>query len=116
MSDSTELAELRRWKSEAIEVIGGLQDLGRALGIGLGQNITGRSAVDAALDLRNERDAAREQVRQRDGVIERVRALAEDPARHRFITEAHTGYTVTRYGEVLVRVDDLRALLDGDQG
>lgn len=54
-----ELVRLRAWKAEALPVIAGLQDLGRALGIRLGESITGRTATDAALDLRNERDAAR---------------------------------------------------------
>lgn len=54
-----ELDRLRAWKAEALTVMDGLQDLGRALGIRLGESITGRTAIDAALDLRNERDAAR---------------------------------------------------------
>ncbi len=53
-----ELRDLRRWKAEALPVLDGLQEVGHALGIGLGQQITGRGAVDAALDLRNERDRA----------------------------------------------------------
>jgi hypothetical protein len=48
---------LERWKAEALPVIAGLQEVGRALGLRLGEQITGRAAVDAALDLRNERDA-----------------------------------------------------------
>jgi hypothetical protein len=51
-----ELEQMRRWKSEALPVIAGLQEVGRALGLRLGEQITGRAAVDAALDLRNEND------------------------------------------------------------
>jgi hypothetical protein len=49
---------LRAWKEEALPVMSGLQELGRALGIRIGESITARKAVDAALDLRNERDQA----------------------------------------------------------
>lgn len=49
---------LSGWKDEALPVIAGLQDLGRALGLRLGTRITGPEAVDAALDLRNAHDAA----------------------------------------------------------
>lgn len=54
-----EIASLRRWKAEALPVIAGLQEVGHALGVPLGVQITGRIAVDAALDLRNsERERA----------------------------------------------------------
>lgn len=55
-----ELDQLRRWKAEALPVIAGLQEVGRALGLRLGENITGRIAVDAALDLRNAATSERE--------------------------------------------------------
>lgn len=45
---------LAKWKQEALEVISGLQEVGKALGIRPGVQITGREAVDAALDLRNQ--------------------------------------------------------------
>lgn len=53
-----EVEVLRHWKAEALEVISGLQEVGKALGVGLGERITARATVDRALDLRNERDAA----------------------------------------------------------
>lgn len=40
-----EVDHLRRWKSEASEVMMGLQDLGRALGIPPGERITGPLAL-----------------------------------------------------------------------
>lgn len=55
---ASELADLRRWKAEALPVIAGLQELGRALGLPLGEQITGPRAVEAAERLRAERDRA----------------------------------------------------------
>ena len=53
-----EVEALRRWKAETMPVLAGLQEVGQALGVQLGRQITSRETVDAALDLRNERDAA----------------------------------------------------------
>lgn len=53
-----EIERLQNWKDGAVEVIAGLQEVGRALGVDLGERITSRTTVDRALDLRNERDAA----------------------------------------------------------
>lgn len=58
-----EVEQLRRWKAEASEVTLGLQDVGKALGVGLGEQITGRSGVEAAKQLRAK--------------VERVKALIE---------------------------------------
>lgn len=49
-----EVKRLTRWKSEALPVMDGLQELGTALGLPLGERITGPAAVAAA-----ERLAAR---------------------------------------------------------
>lgn len=65
---------LARWKAEALPVMAGVQELGRALGVDLGEIITARESVDLALDLRNERDAARAEVA---ALRERVEALAD---------------------------------------
>jgi hypothetical protein len=54
-----EVRQLRQWKAEALPVMDGLQKLGGALGLPLGSRITGREAVDAALDLRNKVEAVR---------------------------------------------------------
>lgn len=43
---------LQRWKDEALPVMAGLQELGKALGLPPGQLITGQEAADAALALR----------------------------------------------------------------
>ena len=61
-----EVDRLTRWKAEALPVMTGLQELGKALGLTLGESITGPSAVDAAHALRARAEA-----------VERVRELAE---------------------------------------
>ena len=43
-----EVERLARWKAEALPVLVGLQELGRALGLPLGERITGQSAAEAA--------------------------------------------------------------------
>lgn len=53
-----EVERLTRWKAEATEVILGLQDVGKALGLRLGERITGESAVEAAEALRNRAEHA----------------------------------------------------------
>lgn len=52
----TERDQLQRWKSEALPVIRGLQELGRVLGIRLGTEITGEMAAKVASELVAERD------------------------------------------------------------
>lgn len=54
-----EVERLRRWKSEAMPVMDGLQNLGRALGVTLGQWITGPQALTRVAQLQSERDTAR---------------------------------------------------------
>lgn len=58
----SEVERLRQWKAEATEVIDGLQELGKALDIPLGERVTGTAATEAAKRLRTERDAMREAV------------------------------------------------------
>jgi hypothetical protein len=49
---AAERDRLLAWKQEAMEVMSGLEELGRALGIPLGVSVTARAVVDAALSLR----------------------------------------------------------------
>jgi hypothetical protein len=56
----TERDRLRQWKQEALPVLDGLQELGRALDLPLGERITGTRAVKAAEAMRAERDRAAE--------------------------------------------------------
>lgn len=51
---------LARWKSGALPVLDGLQEIGKALGLPLGEQITGPAALTAIEALVAERDAARE--------------------------------------------------------
>jgi len=53
-----EVERLRRWKAEATEVILGLQDLGKALDLPLGERITATAATEVAKRLKSERDEA----------------------------------------------------------
>ena len=84
-----QVESLERWKVEALEVMSGLRELGKALGLGLGVQITGPAALAEVarltaelaevkrtytpcdLDLLTERDALAAQVA-------RVEALAEE--------------------------------------
>ena len=66
-----QVESLERWKFEAIEVMSGLRELGKALGLGLGVQITGPAALAEVERLTAERDALAAQVA-------RVESLAED--------------------------------------
>ena len=65
-----QVERLERWKAEALEVMSGLRELGRALGLGLGVQITGPAALAEVERLTAERDALAAQVA-------RVEALAD---------------------------------------
>src|SRR5690554_5011909 len=65
LAAAEEIERLRRWKAEALPVIAGLQELGKALGLPLGSRITGPEAVKRAEEL-----AAK---------VAGVRAVCEDP-------------------------------------
>ncbi len=54
-----EVEQLARWKAEALLVMTGLQDLGKALNVPLGSPITGETAAKAAMDLRTALDEER---------------------------------------------------------
>ena len=51
-----QVESLERWKVEAIEVMSGLRELGRALGLGLGVQITGPAALAEVERLTAERE------------------------------------------------------------
>ena len=54
---TAEVERLERWKFEATEVMSGLRELGKALGLGLGVQITGPAALAEVARLTAERDA-----------------------------------------------------------
>lgn len=56
-SARAEVASLARWKEEAMPVMDGLQELGKALRIPLGQRITGPAALEAVQQLRDAAQA-----------------------------------------------------------
>ena len=66
-----DVERLERWKAEATEVMSGLRELGKALGLGLGVQITGPAALAEVARLTAERDALAAQVA-------RVEALGEE--------------------------------------
>lgn len=68
---TAEVERLERWKFEATEVMSGLRELGKALGLGLGVQITGPAALAEVERLTAERDALAAQVA-------RAESLAED--------------------------------------
>lgn len=51
---AAEIANLTRWKEEALQVISGLQKLGRALDLPLGVEITGSQALEAVSRLKRD--------------------------------------------------------------
>ena len=69
----SEVERLERWKAEALEVMSGLQELGKALGLGLGVQITGPAALAEVARLTAERDALA-------ATVARVEALAGQQA------------------------------------
>ena len=112
---------LRLWKDEALRVLDGLQELGRALVLPLGERITGPAAVAAVERLTAERDyhangRAEDQLliadlnadrHKKRVALARVRALADAN-----VTQGEFG------GLVVVDVDELYAALatDSDEG
>ena len=67
---TAEVERLERWKFEACEVMSGLRELGKALGLRPGVQITGPAALAEVARLAAERDALR-------AVVARVEALAD---------------------------------------
>ncbi len=57
-----EMRRLTRWQFEALSVMVGLQDLGSALGMRLGESITGHAAAEAARALTDRAEAAEAEV------------------------------------------------------
>ena len=114
-----EAERLRGWKAEALPVLDGLQELGKALGLPLGSQITGTEALAAVERLTSERDAARaEAERLRAG----IKALAVSGARGIDLTPTTTGYVSPQWVyDYLATLDSawrdrVRRLLDPTEG
>ena len=73
-----QVESLERWKFEAIEVMSGLRELGKALGLGLGVQITGPAALAEVERLTAERDALIAVGKRQAARLARVEALAEE--------------------------------------
>jgi hypothetical protein len=100
--------QLRRWKAEALPVIAGLQDLGRALGLGLGVQITGPVAVEAARVLRSaaaEAERYRSANREHIDTIDELRAELDECRKRADLAAA-------RHTEMLVAVTNAEAERD----
>lgn len=90
--------ELRRWKTEALPVLAGLQELGKALGLPLGSRIAGQEALAAVERLTREMD---ELSRALDNACGRVIALAHERAEVRAEVER-----LRRLAIWLIRLDE----------
>lgn len=95
---------LRRWKSEALIVMEGLQDLGRALGVPLGVSITGPEAVRAAEILRDRVRRVEEANREH---IDRVDELETELERERLRVDR----AAETENELLVQINAVESLL-----
>ena len=126
-----QVESLERWKFEAIEVMSGLRELGKALGLGLGVQITGPAALAEVARLT-------EAYQWTDQVLTAVTAerdtlaaqVARVEAHHRALAKAHeqiSAYKSSRrgmpdhadlctYATAMERCrDDLRAALTGSE-
>ena len=75
-----QVESLERWKFEACEVMSGLRELGKALGLGLGVQITGPAALAEVERLTAERDALAAQVARVEEVLDHWRTVDEGNA------------------------------------
>lgn len=73
-----DVERLERWKVEACEVMNGLQELGKALGLRPGVQITGPAALVEVERLTAERDALIAVGKRQAARLARVEALAEE--------------------------------------
>lgn len=103
---------LARWKAEALPVLDGLQEIGRALDLPLGTRVTGPQALKAIEALLAERDRLA-------AAVERVEALVFSDQSDQFRSEAARGKVALPYASnrYLWLLDDLRsALSDAGRG
>lgn len=78
--------QLRKWVAEVMPILDGLQEMGHALGLPLGEQITGPLALDAVKALKAERDELQAR-------IDQVREIHKDAG-------PSQGYTATGYGVI----------------
>jgi len=106
-----QVESLERWKFEALEVMSGLRELGKALGLGLGVQITGPAALAEVARLTAERDALAAQVAEAVHLTDVwVSDLATDA-----MVNVMDGAVLEAINEQMKRLLDLRdALTDSD--
>ena len=108
---TAEVESLERWKFEACEVMSGLRELGKALGLGLGVQITGPAALAEVARLTAERDALAAQVARVEEVLDHWRTVDEGNAAY-----AERIGERSRFADGLAsRADALRAALAGSE-
>ena len=108
---TAEVERLERWKAEATEVMSGLRELGKALGLGLGVQITGPAALVEVERLTAERDALAAQVARVEEVLDHWRTVDEGNAAY-----AERIGERSRFADGLAsRADMLRAALAGSE-
>ena len=106
-----QVESLERWKFEALEVMSGLRELGKALGLGLGVQITGPAALAEVARLTAERDALAAQVARVEEVLDHWRTVDEGNAAY-----AERIGERSRFADGLAsRADALRAALAGPE-
>ena len=106
-----DVERLERWKAEATEVMSGLRELGKALGLGLGVQITGPAALAEVERLTAERDALAAQVARVEEVLDHWRTVDEGNAAY-----AERIGERSRFADGLAsRADALRAALAGSE-
>ena len=106
-----QVERLERWKFEALEVISGLRELGKALGLRPGVQITGPAALAEVERLTAERDALAAQVARVEEVLDHWRTVDEGNAAY-----AERIGERSRFADGLAsRADALRAALAGSE-
>ena len=106
-----QVERLEHWKFEALEVMSGLRELGKALGLGLGVQITGPAALAEVARLTAERDALAAQVARVEEVLDHWRTVDEGNAAY-----AERIGERSRFADGLAsRADMLRAALAGSE-
>ena len=103
-----QVERLERWKAEALEVMSGLQALGKALGLQPGVRITGPAALAEVARLTAERDALAAQVARVERVEDGLRGVL-----NRLLATPPVGESTA--GGILHAADRLRAALAGSE-
>lgn len=91
-----EVERLQRWKDEAQTVMGGLQGLGTALGLRIGERVTGEAALKAVEDLNARLLDATARAEAAEQAVQRVRDLADELRARHYLAPSATVYAILR--------------------